>query len=568
MSESLTFSIQKMEYEGLDREIKRTMRRSARDAVQLGYMLRQMAEKKIWAAAFDSFDEYLSRELCMDYTMATRFMNINRKYSVSGDSMEIAEEYEEYSPGLLIEMLNMPPELEAGVTPDMTVKQVREIKKQAKAERKASVQPQTEEKETVIDGEYREIEEEEIFATSQPEKDRMHDENWFVRQYIKMMPGEASSLFEICRKEQNNSDRAKSVQKFIAPYGLHANSSSEYDFTFHGFVAGMDFRIGDEKIHLKYGRFVVELMKLMDEKSLPEEKLSAYGLPKTVYPEGSLITTVGCGHKYYCFSCAQDCIIRQKDRYCREAPFGNPFPCTTMHVLENIREEQPDGQCQFINLDMAEHILGKDPEPCCKNCDNESCGYRCQRSINKVNTEAADSDLMPKDGLAVTKYILKQENKILDDMLKFNDLPEMTVLKQKTIVAALAAMVCDLEAAESAPGPEPQPELPILKNNDQRKQWLGDYKTWGLWYRDENIDVNYYKYDFEDGSRLVVAEYLQRQDYWKKNKIEDEHFYHLLQAGKEGYGFNYNEKYRNSTDSETYLVDFLKNLRKKKIGGK
>lgn len=294
MSESLTFSIQKMEYEGLDREIKRTMRRSARDAVQLGYMLRQMAEKKIWAAAFDSFDEYLSRELCMDYTMATRFMNINRKYSVSGDSMEIAEEYEEYSPGLLIEMLNMPPELEAGVTPDMTVKQVREIKKQAKAERKASVQPQTEEKETVIDGEYREIEEEEIFATSQPEKDRMHDENWFVRQYIKMMPGEASSLFEICRKEQNNSDRAKSVQKFIAPYGLHANSSSEYDFTFHGFVAGMDFRIGDEKIHLKYGRFVVELMKLMDEKSLPEEKLSAYGLPKTVYPEGSLITTVGC----------------------------------------------------------------------------------------------------------------------------------------------------------------------------------------------------------------------------------------------------------------------------------
>ena len=197
MSESLTFSIQKMEYEGLDREIKRTMRRSARDAVQLGYMLRQMVEKKIWAAAFDSFDEYLSRELCMDYTMATRFMNINRKYSVSGDSMEIAEEYEEYSPGLLIEMLNMPPELEAGVTPDMTVKQVREIKKQAKAERKASVQPQTEEKETVIDGEYREIEEEEIFATSQPEKDRMHDENWFVRQYIKMMPGEASSLFEI-----------------------------------------------------------------------------------------------------------------------------------------------------------------------------------------------------------------------------------------------------------------------------------------------------------------------------------------------------------------------------------
>lgn len=505
MSESLTFSIQKMEYEGLDREIKRTMRRSARDAVQLGYMLRQMAEKKIWAAAFDSFDEYLSRELCMDYTMTTRFMNINRKYSVSGDSMEIAEEYEEYSPGLLIEMLNMPPELEAGVTPDMTVRQVREIKKQAKAERKVLVQPPEEEKETVIDGEYREIEEaeEKIVATSQLEKDKMHDENWFVRQYIKMMPGEASSLFEICRKEQNNSDRAKSVQKFIAPYGFHANSCSEYDFTFHGFVAGMDFGIGDEKIHLKYGRFVVELMKLMDEKSLPEEKLSAYGLPKTVYPEGSLITTAGCGHKYNCSSCAQDCMIRQKDRYCDEAPVGNPFSCTTMHVLENIRSEL-EGMCQFINLDMAEHMPGSGaPSPCCKNCGNTLCGFRCQRSIPKADVPVQESEVI-------------------------------------------------------------QPELPALKNNDQRKQWLGDYKTWGLWYRDENIDVNYYKYDFNDGSRLVVAEYPQRQCYRKKNKIEDEHFYHLLQAGKEGYGFNYNEKYRNSTDSETYLVDFLKNLRKKK----
>lgn len=51
-----------------------------------------------------------------------------------------------------------------------------------------------------------------------------------------------------------------------------------------------------------------------------------------------------------------------------------------------------------------------------------------------------------------------------------------------------------------------QPELPTLKNKDQRKEWLSNYKAWGLWYRDENIDVNYYKFDFDDGSRLVVAE--------------------------------------------------------------
>lgn len=106
-----------------------------------------------------------------------------------------------------------------------------------------------------------------------------------------------------------------------------------------------------------------------------------------------------------------------------------------------------------------------------------------------------------------------------------------------------------------------QSELPLLKNNDQRKKWLLNYKDWGLWYRDEHIDVNYYKYDFQDGSRLVVAEYPKRFAYWN-NEQRDEHYYHLLEVNKKGYKQVYNEKYRQTTDSETYLIDFLKNLQK------
>ncbi len=107
-----------------------------------------------------------------------------------------------------------------------------------------------------------------------------------------------------------------------------------------------------------------------------------------------------------------------------------------------------------------------------------------------------------------------------------------------------------------------QEELPLLKNNDQRKEWLKNYKKWGLWYRDENIDVNYYKYDFSDGSRLIVAEYPQRQSYYS-SKAQDEQFYHLLEKNKKGYEKVYDEKYRHQTDSETYLVEFLKELQKK-----
>ena len=96
----------------------------------------------------------------------------------------------------------------------------------------------------------------------------------------------------------------------------------------------------------------------------------------------------------------------------------------------------------------------------------------------------------------------------------------------------------------------------------QRKEWLAKYKEWGMWYRDEKIDVNYYKYDFPDGSRLVVAEYPNRHCYWN-DKTGDEYHYHLLERNKKSYKGIYDEKYRQSVNSETYLVEFLKNLQKK-----
>lgn len=58
----------------------------------------------------------------------------------------------------------------------------------------------------------------------------------------------------------------------------------------------------------------------------------------------------------------------------------------------------------------------------------------------------------------------------------------------KILVAALAGYIHDLDMVLNPPEEPEQPELPKLKNNDQRKEWLNNYKDWGLWYRDENID--------------------------------------------------------------------------------
>lgn len=495
MSTSMTTSIKNLAYEDLNSEIKRTMRRSAKDAVQLGFMLRRMLDEKLWESTYDCFDEYLDQELHMDYSMANRFININKKYSLWGSSMEISEKYESYSQGLLMEMLSMPPELEEKVTPDMTVKQVREIKKQAKKEK----EPESVKDDVVIDGEYREVIEPENIATSQiKEKDS----------------AEHCAAYKACRSCDG--------------CYYDSNEGCPYDRT-------------------------------------SIEKLSPYGLPKTVYPEGSLSATAGCGHKHDCFSCAKECSIRQDKRYCVEAPMGNPFECNTMNVLPNLRQDFPE-QCQFINEELAFHRAGDNqPSPCCKECSVAECGYRCRKSINTQNTQAMGDEPVEVDELSRVKRLLDEKKHDLEEwtkVAKVEDIPEPVIFEKKTIVGALASMVCELENVKEEPDPVQQPEIPVLKNNDQRKEWLENYKSWGLWYRDENIDVNYYKFDFEDGSRLIVSEYPDRHCYWN-DELKDETYYHLLEKNKKSYKKKYDEVFRHSADSETYLVDFLKNLQKK-----
>ncbi len=192
-----------------------------------------------------------------------------------------------------------------------------------------------------------------------------------------------------------------------------------------------------------------------------------------------------------------------------------------------------------------------------------------------------ESDQEPVQGLGSGKYATSHKN---DEVSVPEDMPEEPVIDGKYIEVPeelSADGSLDKEDSMTSQASDPtaetkrdklqiverneaiqQPELPALKNDNQRKEWLRNYNEWGMWYRDENIDVNYYKFDFADGSRLVVAEYLQRRSYWS-NTWHDECFYHLLEKNKKGYEGIYDETYRHKEECETYLVEFLKNLQKK-----
>lgn len=112
--------------------------------------------------------------------------------------------------------------------------------------------------------------------------------------------------------------------------------------------------------------------------------------------------------------------------------------------------------------------------------------------------------------------------------------------------------------------------LPEMKNNDQRKAWLRAYKDWGLWYEDKNIGVKYYKYDFQNGARLIVEEYAPdpgKQKSWWVSRMTETYYMHLVGGPEPDRAggvpkWTYHTRYDKFPNSETELCEFLKGLQK------
>lgn len=235
---------------------------------------------------------------------------------------------------------------------------------------------------------------------------------------------------------------------------------------------------------------------------------------------------------------------------------------------------------------------------CCAQCPddcNGRCGWleeRCQSAAetqdkkqqdfiddNKTSDHAGDStEMLPENwpeylrdlpvptSTALASYLYDHERtlkQIMDVEKEEPGFPHMTIIKQQMTVAGLRLLKNHIKSMEE---PE-QPPLPEMRNNDQRKQWLREYKSWGLWYTDPHIGARYYKYDFNNGARLIAEEYdpePRKESWWVPT---EPYFLHLVGGPEpERSGgvpkWTYHSKYHKFPNSETELVEFLKEVQK------
>ncbi len=482
--------------------------------VATGYYLWMIREERLWEEdGYNSFPEFLHCQYQKDKSWASRCISLYEKFGKQvefGELPVLAVPYREYSVSQLIEMVSMTEEQREQVTPDMKVREIREMK--PKREKKAVTSPA----------------EEVVVETAGGEPEGQLPGQMELASYTggscdvatgegQETSPEAQELPEVAKELDGDVGTGSCAYREGFPCSLTKDQQKTVGGNGNCHAACCWECPSRGECNLECNSSVFREESVAAE----EEPLSARGTPRKVCPEGSLIATAGCESKpggpkggYNCFSCARECEIRQKDRYCVEAPLGNPFPCDRMDVVGTLREAMGD-KCQFVKLELAYHSQGDhEPVPCCREC-KELCPFRCEQEKNGL---PGAGRMSAEPGLV--------EN------------PD-----------------------------QGQPELPNFRNDDQRKAWIEDYKAWGLWYRDEHIDVNYYKFDFPNGSRLVAVEYLQRESIWNSCPYDDV-VYHLIEKNKQKYGCmtTYDDKFQYHSSCETELVKYLKKIQKK--GGK
>ena len=175
------------------------------------------------------------------------------------------------------------------------------------------------------------------------------------------------------------------------------------------------------------------------------------------------------------------------------------------------------------------------------------------------------------------RYFLEEQKDKLDNYLRIMKGKELLsadikiIECQKTIVAALACMVAELEKPE--PVKQEQPELPILKNNDQRAAFIDAYETWPIWIETKETGERYYRYDLSEKVAIVVkVNWKHSWDSYKESKDYEysAQQYYLMgvksewHSGKNVYVEDESRTFYECGTNRSALVEYLKDFQKSK----
>lgn len=113
----------------MSRIIKSDMTNVARQCVSVGFHLKAARDRELYKdVGYSTLWEYAADQFGLSMSSASRYITINDRFSVGGNTPMLMEEYRNFSKSQLQEMISLSPEQAKKVTEKTTVKQIREMK--------------------------------------------------------------------------------------------------------------------------------------------------------------------------------------------------------------------------------------------------------------------------------------------------------------------------------------------------------------------------------------------------------------------------------------------------------
>ena len=127
-----------MNYEQLKTELNEELSRTANSFVRIGYLLKLARDNRhiLDGSGYSDVNEFAQKEYGLDKTQVSRFIRINDRFSIDGNSTKLLPQYEEYGSTKLSIMLTLPDEINEEISPDMSKSDIQAIKEEYDEENK------------------------------------------------------------------------------------------------------------------------------------------------------------------------------------------------------------------------------------------------------------------------------------------------------------------------------------------------------------------------------------------------------------------------------------------------
>lgn len=498
--------------------IRSNLQSAVRSVIATGFYLKHIRDNELYLeAGYKNINEYAMDRFGLSASATSRYITRNTRFSRGGNSPLIDDRFKDFSKSQLQEMLGMSDEQLEQVTPDMTVREIRSMAR-PKEVPYIEIPGQTELKD--IPGVMPEERTESFEASTAELFDVEEDENM-----VHPVAGKPISQ-EIPVAELMEEEDAEIATLQLLPEETAANEQRNEPVE------------AAEKQQMGHCLYRPEYAC-----SLPEEYMHRSG------------SGTDCAHEC-CWECVKhgECKLECNSSANRpEVEEGQHWPKTCI-----------TGKSKYGNCNCC----GANGVKCCAEC-KEDCNCRCgwldeteeEIATSQMDIEAPENEVKERTDIELLRELLERKKQLLAKCLEAPgiDKSDEHIRMQKLEVGALASMLCELEDLEEKKDRPKQPELPPLRNNDQRAAFIDTYETWPLWIDNQETGERYYRYDLQDGTSFVIKTYHSMLYDWKAD---------VAMRYKEGYGAN--EEYlleprkffRDCRANRTTLIEKLKEIQK------